>query len=279
MKKLGLIAGGGNLPLSLAAHCRSADRGLFVLRLKGQAGPEMGRFEGVDVGLAELGKGFRALRNAGCQSVCMAGYVARPDFRSLSPDLRGLAALPGAIMAARRGDGALLQYLVREFEKEGFEVEGAHEVMGDLTLPEGPLGRHVPNAEHLADIARALQVARAVGALDVGQGAVCCDGLVLAVEAQEGTDSMLRRVAELPKAIRGEPGRPRGVLAKACMPQQETRGDLPTIGLATLNLAARAGLAGIAGEAGRTLLLDRDKVIALADDLGLFVVGIPTQPK
>ena len=108
-------------------------------------------------------------------------------------------------------------------------------------------------------------------------GAVACDGLVLAVEAQEGTDSMLRRVAELPESIRGVPGKPRGVLAKAPKPMQETRVDLPTIGTRTLQRVARAGLAGIAGEAGKVLVLDRDDVVKLADELGLFIVGVPAE--
>ena len=178
-------------------------------------------------------------------------------------------------MAARKGDDALLRALVEEFEAEGFVVEGAHEVMGDLTLPLGALGHHQPDASHEADIARALKVARTLGSLDVGQGAVACDGLILAVEAQEGTDAMLRRVAELPESIRGVPGAPRGVLAKAPKPIQDTRVDMPTIGAFTLQRAARAGLAGVAGEAGKVLLMDRDEVIRIADELGLFVVGVP----
>lgn len=101
-----------------------------------------------------------------------------------------------------------------------------------------------------------------------------CDGLVLAVEAQEGTDAMLRRVAELPRTIRGGPDAPRGVLAKAPKPIQETRIDLPTIGLNTIRRAAQAGLAGVAGQAGGLLVLDRDAVIQLADELGLFVIGV-----
>ncbi len=273
MKKLGLIAGGGGLPVSLANHCLTADRAMFVVRLKGFSAPELARFDGVDIGIAQLGRCLRELRKAGCRAVCLAGTVARPDFSKLGPDWRGLAILPQLLMAARKGDAALLSTLVGVFEKEGFQVEGAHQVMGDLTLPAGVLGAISPSPSQIEDIERALLVARTVGRLDVGQGAVCCDGLVLAVEAQEGTDSMLRRVAELPQAIRGEPGRPRGVLAKASKPQQERRVDLPVIGLATLQLAARAGLAGIAGEAGRTLLLDRDKVLRMADDLGLFLYG------
>jgi hypothetical protein len=274
VQKLGLIAGGGSLPVEIAEHCQRSGRPLFVIRLKGFAGAGLEPFAGAEVGLAELGKCFKALKRAGCKAVCLAGQVNRPDFATLMPDLRGLAALPAAIAAARKGDDALLRMLVAEFEKEGFSVEGAHEVMDDLGLAAGPLGRHAPGPEHQADIAHALQVARAIGRLDAGQAAVVCAGLVLALEAAEGTDALLARVADLPAALRGRPGAPLGVLAKAPKPTQETRVDLPTIGPATVEAVARAGLAGIVGETGHLLVLDREAVIALADDLGLFIVGV-----
>lgn len=274
MRKLGLIAGGGNLPIEIAEHCERLGRPFFVVRLKGFADEALDRFPGATIGVAELGKAIQTLKRAGCEAVTMAGLVERPDFASLTPDLRGLKALPGIVAAARKGDDALLRQVLGEFEKDGFLVEGAHQVMGDLTLPRGALGRIAPSPEQVADIQRALQVARAIGDLDIGQGAVVCDGLVLAVEAQEGTDAMLRRVAGLPESIRGSVQAPRGVLAKAPKPIQETRIDLPTVGLNTIRRAANAGLAGVAGEAGRVLVLDRDEVITLADDLGLFVVGV-----
>lgn len=274
MRKLGLIAGGGGLPVEIAEHCERSGRPLFVVRLKGFAGDSLAPFAGAEVGLAELGKCFKLLKRAGCEAVCLAGLVARPDFSTLVPDLRGLRALPGAILAAGKGDDALLRYLVGEFEKEGFAVEGAHEVMEDLGLPAGLLGAHAPNEQDRADAARALDVAREIGRLDVGQAAVVCRGLVLALEAQEGTAAMLARVGDLPEAIRGRPGAAAGVLAKAPKPIQETRVDMPTMGLATVQAAARAGLAGIVGEAGRLLVLDREAVIAAADELGLFILGV-----
>lgn len=274
MSKLGLIAGGGGLPREIAEHCRDTGRPLFVVRLKGFADASLARFEGADVGLAELGKCIKALRRSACDAVCLAGIVNRPDFKALAPDLRGLAALPGAIAAARRGDDALLRFLVGEFEKEGFAIEGAEAVMRDLSLRPGPLGRHTPTPEQLADAEQALAVARAIGRLDVGQAAVVCDGLVLAVEAQEGTDAMLARVAGLPAHLHGQESDRRGVLAKAPKPIQETRVDLPTIGVATVRGAAAAGLAGIVGEAGRLLVLERAATVALADELGLFVLGV-----
>jgi len=277
MKKLGLIAGGGGLPVEIAEHCERSGRPLFVVRLKGFAGAELAPFAGAEVGIAELGKCIKALKRAGCQSVCLAGIVSRPDFSSLVPDLRGLALLPKAIAAARKGDDALLRLLVDEFEKEGFEVEGAHEVMDDLSLPAGYLGAQTAGDDDLQDARRALEVARAVGQLDVGQAAVVAHGLVLAVEAQEGTDAMLARVADLPSHLRGRAGAGAGVLAKAPKPIQETRVDLPTIGLATVQGVARAGLAGIVGEAGRLLVLDREAVIALADELGVFILGVEAE--
>lgn len=272
---MGLIAGGGALPLEVAQDCVSAGRHIFIIRLKGMADPELADYPGADVGLGELGKTFKLLKAEGCKSVCFAGQVPRPDFKTLMPDLRGLAALPGAIAASRKGDDALLRFLLHEFEREGFKVEGAHEVAGSLALQEGPLGKVRPAEDQLADIARALEVAREIGRLDIGQGAVVVRGLVLAVEAQEGTDAMLRRCAELPSNLRGSAEAPSGVLAKAPKPIQERRIDLPTIGLATVQRAAKAGLAGIVGEAGGLLVLDREEVITAADELGLFIFGAP----
>lgn len=274
MGKLGLIAGGGDLPREIVRACRGADRPLFVVRLKGMADPDLGGPDAVDSGLAELGRTLKALKAAQCEAVCFAGLVARPDFGALKPDLRGMAALPGAIAAARQGDDALLRFLAGEFEKEGFRVEGADQVVRDLTLGEGPLGRRQPAPGDWLDIERAMAAARALGGLDIGQAAVAARGVVLAVEAQEGTDAMLRRCAELPAALRGDAAAPVGVLAKAPKPIQDRRIDLPTIGEATVLAAARAGLAGIVGEAGAMLVVDRAAVIAAADDLGLFVLGL-----
>jgi UDP-2,3-diacylglucosamine hydrolase len=278
MSKLGLIAGGGDLPLKLAEHCRRAGRGLFVIRLTPFADPALAGFDGDVAGMGEIGRIVRLAKEAGCGALCLAGAVKRPDFSAIKLDLKGMAALPGAISAARQGDEGLLRYLTEVMEREGFKVEGAHEVMGDLALPEGPLGRHTARTEHQADIAKAFAVARGVGAMDIGQGVVVCEGLVLAVEAQEGTDAMLARVAGLPREVRGDPRHRRGVLAKVAKPIQEDRVDLPTIGVATVEGVSRAGLAGIVGVAGRMLVLDREAVARAADAHGVFVVGIADTP-
>ena len=187
MSKLGLIAGGGGLPLEIAQACTAAERPLFVVRIKGSADTDLEVFAGAESGIAELGRSIRLLKQAGCEAVCFAGQVSRPDFAALKPDLRGLAALPGVIAAASRGDDELLRFMMGEFERDGFIVEGADQVVADLAIGQGALGRHAPTDAHQLDIETAVRAARALGDLDIGQAAVSARGLVLAMEAAEGT--------------------------------------------------------------------------------------------
>lgn len=271
--KLGLIAGGGDLPATVAARCDLEGRPVFVIRLAGFADPYLGRWPGAEFGMAQIGAVLKALKAEGCTSVCLAGIVNRPDFKTLKPDLKGASLLPGIVAAATKGDDALLRKILSIFEAEGFTVEGADDILGGETLAGGALGAVVPTSQQMDDLRKALHVAEKSGELDIGQGAVVCDGLVLAVEAQEGTDAMLRRVADLPADLRGAPAAPRGVLGKAPKPIQDLRVDMPVIGPRTVELAAAAGLAGIAGVAGRLILIDRSAIVAAADRLGLFVWG------
>lgn len=271
--KLALIAGGGALPVSVAARCEAEGRPVFVVRLAGFADPHLAHYPGVDAGMAEIGRILTAMKKAGCGAVCLAGIVSRPDFRTLKPDLKGATLLPGIIKAATQGDDALLRKILSVFEAEGFAVEGADDILGGETLPGGALGSIMPTADQLSDLRKALYVAEKSGELDIGQGAVVCDGLVLAVEAQEGTDAMLARVAGLPQDLRGSAGARKGALGKAPKPIQDLRVDMPVIGARTVELAAAAGLAGVGGVEGRLILIDRDGIIAAADRLGLYVWG------
>ncbi|WP_031553367.1 LpxI family protein [Parvularcula oceani] len=275
--KLGILAGGGNLPARVAEGCAAAGAPFAMIRLSGYADEATARFGGEECGLGELGRIVRVLKNEDCDAVVMAGTVRRPNFAALKPDWRGAALLPKVVAAARRGDGALLDVLVETFEAEGFLVIGAEEVSSGLAVPQGPLGRHAPAEADLRDAAKAAAIVAALGQFDVGQGAVVCNGFVLAIEAAEGTDRMLARCAELPASMRGlEPDEaegPRGVLLKRPKPGQELRVDLPTIGPETVRRALAAGLSGIAVEAGSALLVDKDRAVELADEGGLFLYG------
>ena len=269
--KLGIIAGGGALPVRLAEACAAKGAPFIVVRLSGFADPEAARFPGDEVRLGEGGKLARVLKEHGCDAVVMAGIVPRPDFSRLSLDWRAAALLPRLIAAATRGDAALLSVIVDAFEAEGVKVVGADEVAQDLAPRPGAIGRHAPTPGALADIRKAAGVIAALGPFDVGQAAVVASGLVLAIEAAEGTDAMLARCADLPEAILG--GDRGGVLVKAPKPGQELRVDLPTIGPATIEGAIRARLSGIAVEAGRALFLDAEAAVRRADEAGLFLYG------
>lgn len=273
--RLGIIAGGGELPIAIADAAQSSGRPVFVLALDGMASSEdVTPFPHAFVSLGELGKAIRLLKDAGCAEITMAGRVARPEFGKLKLDARGALALPRVMTAALRGDDALLRTMLGIFEKEGMRVIGSQEAARALLAPFGPLGTLKPTKDATADIRHGCQVTRALGALDIGQAAVVCQGLVLAVEAAEGTDAMLMRVAILPEALRGTQSNRKGVLVKTAKPHQERRVDLPVIGVKTVELASIAGLCGIAFEGEGALIVNRAGVAEAADGHGLFAFGV-----
>jgi DUF1009 family protein len=272
LPKLGVIAGGGQLPARIVDHCRRQGRDLFVIALEGQADPQLVEDVAHEwVRLGAGGKTLEILRREAVAEVIMAGAVRRPSLTDLRPDLwtAGFLARSGAVIL---GDDGLLRAIVRELEARAVRVVGIDDVLPDVLAPAGCLGRLAPDEEAQADIARALSVARGIGALDVGQAAVVQQGIVLAVEAAEGTAAMLARCHELAR-----PG-PGGVLVKAKKPGQDRRADLPTIGPDTVRAAAAAGLRGIAVEAGSVLILDRMETVAAADAADLFLVGLTLPP-
>lgn len=271
--KIGLIAGDGDLPVRLAEHCIASGIPLHVSRIDGMSDARLSDFAGSSHGIAAIGERIKALKADQVDTVVFAGNVRRPDFASLKPDFRGALALPRIIAEARKGDDALLTAIMDEFVKEGFKVAGAEDILASLLAQAGVLGAVIPTAEHWDDIQKAAHVAAEIGRLDIGQAVAVANGLILAVEAQEGTDALLARVAGLPGNIRGTPTARLGVLLKCPKPQQERRIDLPTIGLATLEGAARAGLAGIAVEADGALVMDRPVLVAAADEAGMFIVA------
>jgi DUF1009 family protein len=266
---LGIIAGSGALPRRLIENCRDSGRGVFVLALEGEA--DRTTVDGVPHAWCRIGAaahGFDLLRANSVTELVLAGAVHRPSLSALRPDWRA-AKFFARVGYRALGDDGLLSAVIKELEREGFRVVGVDDLLeADALLPEGPLGRFRPDAQAAADIEHGLRLARAIGTLDIGQAVVVQQGLVLGVEAIEGTDGLLRRCGALRRAGPG------GVLVKAAKPAQEQRVDRPTIGARTVVLAAEAGLRGIAAEAGATLVLDRTEVIRAADRTGLFVVGV-----
>src|SRR4029077_9029335 len=220
------------------------------------------------VRILAAGRIIAALREHGCQDLVLVGPVRRPSLLDLRPDAEGARILARIGRAAFAGDDGLLAAVLRVFAEEGFHIVGVQEILNEALGPRGLLSRTGPDALAMADIERAITVARALGAIDVGQGCVVQQGIVLALEAAEGTDAMLGRCAGLAR-----PG-PGGVLVKLVKPGQDRRADLPTIGPATLRGADAAGLRGVAFEAGGTILAERDAAVAAADVAGLFLLGL-----
>lgn len=271
---LGIIAGGGPFPGRVAAAAVATGRDVFVVALRGYAElGVIGAYPHEVVRMGAAGEILALLRRHGVRDLVLVGPVRRPSLLDLRPDAEGARILARIGRRALGGDDGLLAAIVRVLQEEGFRVLGAHEVVTDALGPGGVLGRVAPDGGAMVDLARAAEVVRALGAVDVGQGCVVQQGIVLAVEAIEGTDAMLARAAGLAR-----PG-PGGVLLKMVKPGQERRADLPTIGPGTVRAAAAAGLRGIGFEAGGTLITDLAGCVAAADAVGLFLIGVQPDMK
>ena len=267
---LGILAGGGTLPRRVAEAARSQGRSVFIVAFAGQHdSATVEGFPHIALRIGEAGRIIAELKKAGVVDLVMAGGVRRPSLSELGLDWRGIQ-LFAKIGAGALGDDGLLAGIGRELEREGFRVVGPNEILSDGTVAAGVLGCHEPDAQADADIAHGLKVARMLGAADIGQAVVVQQGLVLGVEAIEGTDALLARVGPLRRNGLG------GVMVKVAKPQQDRRVDLPTIGPATVDRAAAAGLRGVAIEAGATIVLDRAETVAAADAAGLFLIAVAT---
>lgn len=263
---LGIIAGHDLLPRLIAEQCRAEGRPYLVVAFDGAAEPWLRRHPHEVHEFEKPGRLFAALRRAGCRDVVFAGAMARPRLRPWRADGRAAGLLGEVLGLMAQGDDALLSGLAGIFEAEGFRVIGADACLAGLTCRPGLLGRHAPSPEARADMARGAAVIAALGPFDVGQAVVVAAGRCLGIEAAEGTDALLARVAALPDAAATG-----GVLVKAAKPAQDRRFDLPAIGPRTVEGAARARLAGIAIEAEAVCVLDRAATVGAADAAGLFL--------
>jgi DUF1009 family protein len=266
--KLGIIAGGGSAPRYLIEACQKLGRAFYVVCLEGQADKGLG--EGLPHTWLPLGAAakLKALAEAEqIEEIVMIGRVRRPSLLEIKPDWLALKVLT-KIGMNMLGDDALLRSIGKAMEEEGgIRVIAIQDVFKDLLTPAGQMGAVAPDDDAQKDITRGIEVAKVLGQLDVGQSVIVQQGMVLGVEAIEGTDALIMRAAALRREGAG------GVLIKIAKPQQDNRYDLPTIGPDTIAAMAKAGLRGVALEAGRSLLIEREKTIAAADAARIFIVG------
>jgi DUF1009 family protein len=265
MGAVGIIAGGGELPLVAAAEARRQGRRVVAVALQGVATPQLA--DAVDaihwVRLGQLGAVVRALKREQVAEAILLGKVEITNlFSKIRPDLLAAKVLLGA--RDRRGD-TLLESIVGALEAEGIRILATPEFLGPVLLPAGRLTRRAPRPAEQEDIALGREVARQLAALRVGQTVVVKQGTIVAVESVEGTDAAVRRGGTL--------ARGGVVVVKVSRPDQDLRFDLPTIGPGTLEALRDAEATALALDAGRTLLLERERFVAGAEGMGLAVVA------
>ncbi|BBE70568.1 LpxI family protein [Oharaeibacter diazotrophicus] len=271
---LGIIAGGGSVPPAVARAAVAAGRPVVVMAIAGEADSTVQAFPHHWVRWGEIGRLFDLLVREKVGEIVICGAVNRPDFTSIRVDLGAVLSLPKILSLMVGGDDTVLKNVVRFFEDRGYAVTGAHAIAPELVAAAGVLGRHAPDDAARLDVARGFEAARALGGLDVGQASIAVGGRVVALEGIEGTDEMLKRVADLRARGRLKAPARSGVLVKAAKPQQDLRVDMPTIGPRTVEAAVAAGLGGIAVEAGRVMIVDRAATVAAADAARLFLAGV-----
>ena len=268
-RKLGIIAGGGELPCQLVLWCQQHNYPHYVLAIKENA--EETFFKKNDtcewIRIGQAGTGFKRFKDENVKDVVLIGTIKRPTFKDLVPDMRTTAFFSKLGIKAI-GDDGILRALVKEIESEGMRVVGIQEVVPDLLVKEGVLTKQKPDKEDEEDIRRGVEVATTLGRLDVGQSVVVQQGLVLGLEGIEGTDKLLIRCDDYKRKGKAP------ILIKLRKPQQDMRVDLPTIGLRTVENAHKSGLKGIAVHAGNALIVNEPEVIKLANKYKMFIKGI-----
>ena len=272
-KPLGLIAGSGALPVTLAET--HADN-VFVVALEGAAEVALQQYPHIISPIGFMKTAADALLAAGCLNIVIIGGIERPNLEKLELDEGGRWFLEQVSSGNHEGDDRLLKVIIAYFEMRGLIVCPAQDYLGDQTGRAGPQTSH-DHISHQKDIDRAIEVASVTGAQDIGQSVVVCRRLVLTIEGPEGTDGMLQRLRDLSPEFLGTPEERCGVLVKLPKPQQDRRLDVPAIGGRTVELAAAAHLAGIVFEAGGTLFDNFDSVVALAEEKGVFLLGLDRQ--
>lgn len=273
--RIAIVAGNGLLPKEVASGLIAAGHRPLVVAIEGEAyfEEEPSSYDLIHVAPEELGRVPAMLKRRGVTHMVLAGGVEkRPPLHTLRFSPKILLYLPRLVAGYAKGDDGLLRAIVGFINSYGIELVGAHEVVPELLAPEGVLTRAVPTSADEKDISAAIAGARAIGLLDIGQAAVAIGGRTIALEDIDGTDGLLQRA----RALRSHgrlAGKKRGVLVKCAKPGQELRVDLPSIGPRTVRDAHAAGLAGIALEAERSLILECGETVRLADELGLFLCG------
>jgi len=268
-ESLAIIAGKGAYPIALAQSARAQGvKRIYAVAFKGETDRALERLvdamEWIYVG--QLGALLDRMKNSGARVAVMAGQITPTNLFRVRMD-RPMLELLGRLK--ERNADTIFGAIGDELKKVGVELQPASLFMETSMPTPGRLSRRAPTAEEQADIALGLRVAKATSGLDIGQTVVIKQGTVLAVEAFEGTDAAIRRAGDL--------GGEGGVVVKVAKRGHDMRFDIPVVGMHTMKTLRKAGIRVLAVEAGRTILLERERVVQEADRLGLSFLAVPTE--
>jgi DUF1009 family protein len=276
---IAIVCGGGSFPGAVAEAIARRGRRPVMFGVRGWADPKViERYTHHWIAIGQAGRFFRLARAEHCHDVLFIGTMLRPPLTQIRLDWQSVRLMPRVVRFFRGGDDRLLSGLASLMEDRGLRIIGIKEAAPEIIVQSGVLGRCQPSARDRADIAYALKLIAVLGSFDVGQAAVVADHHVLALEAAEGTDNLLARIADLRRQGRVVTPPGVGVLVKAPKPGQDRRFDLPAIGPRTIENVAGAGLAGLAVAAGSTIIAEAGAVIAAADRAKIFFTGVDEVP-
>jgi DUF1009 family protein len=263
---LGLIAGNGRFPFLVARQARKEGRKVVAVAIREETDPTLA--EQVDeihwVGLGELGKCIDALSGSGVTEAVMAGQVKHPRiFSGIVPDLKLLGVLTR--LAVKNTD-SLIGGVADALEREGIHLRPSTELLADQLATRGAMTRDTPSSKEQRDIAYGEEVARILAGKDLGQTVVIKDQAAVALEAMEGTDEVIARAGRIAGAG--------CTVVKVAKPRQDMRFDVPVVGHGTLAAMKEAGARTLAVDSGRTLLIEKERFLAEADDARLVVWGL-----
>ncbi len=269
IRKLGIIAGGGDVPSHLIDICKNKNIIPYIIGFKGQTAPNIidENDNGIWLNIGSAGKIISFFKSNDVKALVLIGHMKRPSLSEIKPDIKAMKIL-SKISFKSFGDNSLLTALKEELEAEGFKIYGFNSFCDDWIVKEGNLGKITPIDSDKKTIDAGIKISQAIGELDIGQSIIMQDGIVIGVEAVEGTDELIRRCKPLIKKGRG------GILIKTCKPNQDRDLDLPTMGIKTVENARNAGLVGIVIEAKNAIIVEPDEVIEYADKCGIFILGV-----
>lgn len=269
IKKIGIIAGGGALPGLLVSYCQKEGFPFHMVTFKGQPQPENKKSYALhidELALGQVGKVINTFKESQVTHIVMAGHLEKPSLFDLRFDMQGLKLMR---QVHRKHDNEILSAACDFLENEGFKITGAHELAPELIMPFGVLGRAIPTESQQADIDIGLEALQHLSTLDIGQAVIVKDGVILGVEAVEGTASLIARCASL----RGSKNKG-GILVKAAKNGQNLKVDMPTIGDITIEQLAKLNYEGVAVVSGQALMLNIDDAIKIANKQNMFICGV-----